>query len=241
MNVALAPNSPLAHSTVVMTSVGLTGTFATTNINNPNMTATVTYTPTDVLVNLSGAQLGNGSNLNQEPAQHRDRAQQRLQCGRQPAGRRRRTRLPSPVRRWGWQPAQVSGEVATGIQPAANLSMSLFLNAMLDPFVAGRNGNSGIGAPIGYAPQTPSRVEVAAREAFAADMPVKARPAPLFEQRWSVWSATYGGYNRTDGDPVVGSNDINARAYGIAAGADYRVSRDTVIGVAGAVASPTGG
>ena len=125
--------------------------------------------------------------------------------------------------------------MATGIQPAANMSMSLFLNAMLDPFVAGRNGNSGIGAPIGYAPQTPSRVEAAARETFAADMPVKAPPAPVVEQRWSVWSATYGGYNRTDGDPVVGSNDLNARAYGIAAGADYRVSRDTVIGVAGAM------
>ena len=65
MNVALAPNSPLAHSNVVMTSADLPEQFATTTVNSPNMTATVVYTPTDVLVNITGAQLGNGSNLNQ--------------------------------------------------------------------------------------------------------------------------------------------------------------------------------
>ena len=77
----------------------------------------------------------------------------------------------------------------------------MFLNAMLDPFVTGRNG--GFGAAMGYAPETPSRVAVAARDAFAAYMPVKAPPrVPYVEQRWSVWGSAYGGRNRTDGDPV---------------------------------------
>ena len=52
---------------------------------------------------------------------------------------------------------QLSGEHATGMAPASFLSMGLFLNAMLDPFVTGRS--DGIGAGLGYAPETaPSRV-----------------------------------------------------------------------------------
>ena len=38
---------------------------------------------------------------------------------------------------------QLSGEHATGLQPAANLSTGMFLNAMLDPFVTGRSGGFG--------------------------------------------------------------------------------------------------
>jgi outer membrane autotransporter protein len=41
------------------------------------------------------------------------------------------------------------------------------------------------------------------------------------------------GYNRTSGDPlVVGSHDLTARAGGVAAGLDYHVTRDTVVGFA---------
>jgi outer membrane autotransporter protein len=117
---------------------------------------------------------------------------------------------------------QLSGEHATGIQQASIQSMNLFLNAMLDPFVAGRNG--GFGAAMGYAPE----------EAFAANLPVKAPvTAPTFEQRWSVWGAAYGGRNRTDGEPLtIGSHDLAASAAGFAGGADYRLSPGTVIGAA---------
>ena len=92
-----------------------------------------------------------------------------------------------------------------------------------------------MGAPTGYAQETPSRVEVAAREAFAADMPVKAPAYVPTLQRWSIWGAAYGGRHRADGDPVVGSNDVRATVAGFAAGLDYRVSRDTVVGLATAV------
>ena len=66
-------------------------------------------------------------------------------------------------------------------------------------------------------------------------MPVKAPAYVPVLQRWSIWGAAYGGQNRTDGDPTVGSNDLRATAAGFAAGADYRVSRDTVVGLAVAV------
>jgi len=100
--------------------------------------------------------------------------------------------------------------------------------------VTGRGG--GFGAAIGYAPETPSRVAVAAREAFAAYMPAKAPVAvPYVEPPWNVWGSAYGGRNRTDGDAAVGSNDLRATAAGFAAGADYRVSPGSVIGAAVAI------
>jgi uncharacterized protein with beta-barrel porin domain len=55
---------------------------------------------------------------------------------------------------------------------------------------------------------------------------------PTFAQRWSAWGSGYGGYNRTSGDPIVGSTDVTARTYGYAAGMDYRYSPDTVLGFA---------
>jgi uncharacterized protein with beta-barrel porin domain len=60
------------------------------------------------------------------------------------------------------------------------------------------------------------------------------KSAPVaFEQRWTAWGAGYGGYNKTSGDPaVVGSHDLIARTFGYAAGLDYHVSRDSVVGVA---------
>ena len=62
--------------------------------------------------------------------------------------------------------------------------------------------------------------------------PVATTP-PAFEQRWNVWGSAYGGYSRTSGDPAgVGSHDVTARAGGFAAGLDYRVTPDTVVGLA---------
>jgi outer membrane autotransporter protein len=129
---------------------------------------------------------------------------------------------------------QLAGEGATGMQQSAGLSMGMFLNAMLDPFVAGR---SGFGAgPAGYAAAEPSsRTEAVVRDAFAAAMPVKAAPPSLVEQHWAVWGSAYGGRNRTRGDIVAGSNDRAADTYGFAGGVDYRVAPRTVIGLAAAI------
>src|SRR4029079_3851205 len=90
--------------------------------------------------------------------------------------------------------------------------------------------SGGFGFGLGYAPEQPHPAEAA----FAADMPVKAPPLS-FAQRWTVWGSAYGGKNRTDGDAIVGSNNLSASAAGFAAGADYRVSRDSVLGAAAAI------
>src|SRR5262249_14723166 len=61
--------------------------------------------------------------------------------------------------------------------------------------------------------------------------------APSFDQRWSAWGGAYGGGNRTSGDPaVVGSHDLSATTAGFAGRLDYRLSPNSVVGLA-----PAGG
>jgi uncharacterized protein with beta-barrel porin domain len=47
-----------------------------------------------------------------------------------------------------------------------------------------------------------------------------------------VWGAAYGGGATTDGNAALGSNTTTARAFGFAAGADYRFSPATLAGFA---------
>ncbi|WP_334509969.1 autotransporter outer membrane beta-barrel domain-containing protein [Bradyrhizobium sp. AZCC 1693] len=133
---------------------------------------------------------------------------------------------------------QVSGELATGSQQATFDAMNLFLSLISDPLVAGRNGGLGGNAgaipfaeesALGYAAKKPR----AARDAFAK-FPTKADVArnDLFDQRWSVWGAAFGGGSSTSGNAALGSNDATARVFGFAVGADYRLSRDTLAGFA---------
>jgi uncharacterized protein with beta-barrel porin domain len=64
-------------------------------------------------------------------------------------------------------------------------------------------------------------------------MYAKALVASSFEQRWSVWAAGFGGSQTTNGNAAtVGSQDTSSRIYGTAVGADYRISPDTLAGVA---------
>ena len=132
---------------------------------------------------------------------------------------------------------QVSGELGTGTQQATFDAMNLFIGLLTDPFIAGRSGGLGGNAgatpfadeALGYA----GKKSGAARDAFAK-FPTKADVArnDLLDNRWSVWGAAFGGGSNTDGNAVVGSNAATARAFGFAAGADFRISRETLAGFA---------
>src|SRR4029077_10562472 len=104
---------------------------------------------------------------------------------------------------------------------------------MLDPFVDGRPGAAGLSGPaIGFAPEreaVPNEVALA----YAAVLKAPPVQAPSFEQRWSAWGGAYGGGTRSSGDrAVLGSHDLTASTAGFAGGLDYRVTPDTVVGVA---------
>lgn len=133
-----------------------------------------------------------------------------------------------------------SGELGTGIIQSAINADGQFLNLMLDPTIVGRSGGFAKAGSVaqfaegddaaGYA--TMRRANVREREAYA--MATKA-PQLLSSQpssRWSVWAAAYGGSAQVGGNAAVGSQDLTARVWGGAAGADYRLSVDTLVGFA---------
>ena len=65
---------------------------------------------------------------------------------------------------------------------------------------------------------------------MAAAMPVKAAPAR--DNRYATWASGYGGQTSIDADAVVGSHQTNVRGYGFAAGLDFRVAPEALVGFA---------
>jgi uncharacterized protein with beta-barrel porin domain len=127
---------------------------------------------------------------------------------------------------------QLSGEAATGAQKAGFQLTDQFLNVMLDPFVDGRSGVGGADHPaLGFAPE---RETMPSEIALAYASVLKAPPlTPVYEPRWTAWGGAYGGSNRTTGDlAITGSHDLSARTVGGAAGLDYHLTPDTVVGLA---------
>jgi T5SS/PEP-CTERM-associated repeat protein len=124
---------------------------------------------------------------------------------------------------------QLSGEIGAATKQAVFVASNQFMNLL-----SGQGGGAapgGFTAP-GYAPE--KKVDRRAAEAYAAVTPRDAR-APrydLFTPRWNVWAAGYGGNATVKGDAPTGSSDTTSRVYGMAAGADYRFSPDTVAGFA---------
>ena len=138
---------------------------------------------------------------------------------------------------------RVSGEIAAGSQQSTFNAMTQFMGVMTDPFTAGR-GDSGAGAR-GFAEEdgamnayastgrNRSRSERDAQALMSNGMITKAVPrAPAFVSRWNVWAAGFGGSQTTDGNAVVGSNTATSRIGGVAIGADYWLSPQTIAGFA---------
>ncbi len=137
---------------------------------------------------------------------------------------------------------QASGETATGSQQTTFEAMTQFITTLLDPFISGRGD-----PPVSTTNATPFAEEDDAASAYAAagrrrrtgaerdayGMITKAAPRnPVFDARWSVWAAGFGGSQTTDGNAVLGSNDTTSRVFGVAAGADYIFSPRTIAGFA---------
>jgi uncharacterized protein with beta-barrel porin domain len=134
---------------------------------------------------------------------------------------------------------QVSGELPTGSQQATFQAMGLFLGLLTDPFLAGRDGGVTPGGAQPYAEESEgslayaAKKQNAARAAFAR-IPTKADAArnDVLDPRWSVWGSAYGGGANVDGNAALSSNSADVRAFGFAAGADYRISPSTLAGFA---------
>jgi len=122
--------------------------------------------------------------------------------------------------------SQFAGEAATGAQGAAFGLMSSFLSLLTGP--AGGSGSGGPALP--FAPQRADAFPPDVALAYASVL--KAPPKPT-RSSWNVWGAAFGGGTSIGGDPAgTGSHDVTAHAGAVAAGVDYRVSPDTVVGFA---------
>jgi uncharacterized protein with beta-barrel porin domain len=116
--------------------------------------------------------------------------------------------------------------------------MGQFLNLMLDPNSRGDQTSTPGGGANGFASEGDASAytsdgrkrTLAERDAYA--MFTKAPLARVYDPRWSVWAAGFGGSQTTDGEALLGSNTITSHIAAGAVGADYRFSPRTVAGFA---------
>jgi outer membrane autotransporter protein len=120
----------------------------------------------------------------------------------------------------------LSGENHTQAQQGAFQLGNSYLSLLTDPFATNRVGTTG---PLGFAPERQSMLPGSIASAYAKYN--KAPALAVYEPRWDVWGAAFGGTNNTKGDPaVVGSHDAYTRAGAVAAGADYRWAPGALVG-----------
>ncbi|QFI77384.1 autotransporter domain-containing protein [Bradyrhizobium betae] len=135
---------------------------------------------------------------------------------------------------------QATGEHATGSQQTTFDAMGMFTGLLTDPFMQREGappaapGHQSFAAAdeeeaLGYAARERRRL-AGEREAYT--MFTKAPLRSVYQPRWSVWAAGFGGSQSTDGKIAVGSNDATSRIFGTAVGADYLFSPTTLAGFA---------
>jgi autotransporter-associated beta strand protein len=226
--------SYMPKSYTLLTSAGLGNTtfdtFTPSGVPS-GFTAGLVYSPTDVTLNLT-ATLGKGAGLNGNQQSVADALNGFFNNGG--------TLTPGFLGIYNLTGNDLknaltlaSGEAATGAQRAGFQLTGQFLGVMLDPFVAHTNASGFGGTALGFAPE---RAEAFPAEDALAFAPRKHHrkifEEPVFERRWGIWSAGFGGINNTDGNAAVGSHDTATGTYGVAVGADYHFTPDSVAGVA---------
>ncbi|SHL39881.1 autotransporter-associated beta strand repeat-containing protein [Bradyrhizobium lablabi] len=238
-----APGSYLTKSFDILHATGGLGgtTFAGVSGNVPaGIAESLSYTATDVFLNLSLTNLGAGGGLNQN--------QQNVANAINTFFNKGGALPPGFVSLFGLSGGnlnnaltQVSGETATGSQQATFDAMGMFIGVMTDPFMAGRgDAVSSPSGASGFAEENDSAgadgssdksLSKNERDAYGM-MLTKAPLAQSYDPRWSVWGAGFGGSQTTDGNAAIGSNSATSRIAGTAVGADYRFSPFTIAGFA---------
>ncbi len=223
----------MVHQYDILHAGTVSGTFSAFSTINlpPDLLASLSYTGSDVFLNLT-AEIGNtlstqGLNVNQ--ANVANAINNFFNSGGTlPPGFANLFDLTGSSLANAL--TQLDGEDTTGAEHAAFELTNEFLSLMLDPFVYGRGGPASGGGPLGFAPDQQASLPPDVALAYAGIL--KAPPNQTFDQRWTVWGTGFGGSGTANGDPVIGSNNVTASTYGFAAGVDYHVNPDTVLGFA---------
>jgi uncharacterized protein with beta-barrel porin domain len=217
VNANFAPGSYVARQYTILNAGGISGTFNPTVISNMSSSigSTLSYDANDVFLTtrlLFG--VPGGLNGNQQVVGNALTNFFNANAGI-PAAFAMLT--PGGL-------TQASGEGATGSQQTTFSAMNQFMGVMTDPFLAGRGGSVSAGGASSYAEQDGGRGAFASMSHKAA--------AQIYDARWSVWAAGFGGSQTTDGNAAQGSSTATSRIFGTAVGADYRFSSSTIAGFA---------
>jgi autotransporter-associated beta strand protein len=238
VNVNYSSSTLQSQYTILNATTGVSGTFNPTVVsNNSNVTSTLTYDAHNVFLNTQlnftppggGGGSGGGLTVNQQ------------NVANALTGFFNRTgSIPMAFAALSSAGLTVaSGELGTGVIQSSIKAADLFLNLLLDPTIAGRSGGFTVQSvtPTGYTDEK-ALAYAAMRSGTASerDAYAMATKAPMLVpqalHRWSIWASGYGGSETVGGNTVVGSQDLSARVWGVASGADYKVSPDTLIGFA---------
>jgi uncharacterized protein with beta-barrel porin domain len=124
--------------------------------------------------------------------------------------------------------SQLSGENNAGFFQGALQAGNQFLSLLLNPYVDGRGFVPAISFAAEDRPPLPD-----AALAFAKFVKANPRDATLGSvPQFRVWGAAYGGSGTVDGNATVGSHTTTASDAAFAAGIDYMLSPNTIVGFA---------
>jgi uncharacterized protein with beta-barrel porin domain len=229
VSAAFAPGTYATNKYTILTAAGgVSGTFAptVTGTNVPNFKTSLSYDANNAFLNLT-ASLSSGTSLNPSQQNVANAINGFFNSGGAlPPAFASLFALSGPNLANALSLA--SGEVATGAQQSSQQLMTQFLGLLGDPFAHGF-GSTATGTSSFASADAPLPPEAASAYAAAFKTPA---PGTVFDQRWSVWASAYGGTNRTDGDPLVGSSRATTDTAGVAVGHEYRVTPDTALGFA---------
>jgi autotransporter-associated beta strand protein len=213
------------HYTILTTTGGRTGTFdSLLPLNAPSfMTTSLAYTANAVQLNLQSAlgQIGGLSRNQSAVGAALDNSFNSgggtlpVLLGVAPS------RLPAAL-------SMLSGEGVSGTQEAAFGAARMFASIMMDQGAFWRSGDTldldGVTlGPLQYAPSETAKT---------ADHPVikaLAAPAP-YQPRWRAWFAGFDGTAKLKGEAGIGSAGLAHNTGGLAAGLDYRLAPDMLLG-----------
>jgi outer membrane autotransporter protein len=125
---------------------------------------------------------------------------------------------------------ELFGEGVTGFQLASFGALGLFGSAMMGQGAFWRDG-----APQDFYGITPQSLKDTQAGSLKDDLAGWEGTMPGDDPRrsWRLWTVGYGGTGSFDGDPFLGTSDLDTRTVGFAVGLDYQVDPTTLVGIAG--------
>ena len=116
----------------------------------------------------------------------------------------------------------LTGEVAADAKFAAFHMMNQYMNVLVDQSVVNPNGSSSRGGNVWMA---------SASVADNGGDLVAAKPSSaVYSPNWTAWGSVFGATGTIAGNATIGSNNMRAGDYGVAAGADYHFDRTAAVG-----------